>query len=176
MTRSDDQESAWRLSSTTIDFAIRLGLLGLLSYWSFRVVAPFVTIALWSALLAVALYPLFNWLARYFSSGLSAALVSLLCLTIVIGPVTWLGFGMVTGIGFLATEFNTGGPIVPLPPEHVKTWPIIGERLYEMWTLAANNMKDALAEVLPILKPVGGKLFGIAQSAFSGYLSSWRRL
>jgi predicted PurR-regulated permease PerM len=170
MTMSDDQDSAWRLSSTTIDLAIRLGLLGLLSYWSFRVVAPFVTIALWSALLAVALYPLFNWLTRYFSAGPAAALVSLLCLTIVVGPVTWLGFGMVTGIGFLATEFNTGEPIVPLPPEYVKSWPIIGERLYEVWALAANNMKVALAEVLPILKPVGGKLFGLAQSAFFGLL------
>src|SRR5262245_33992627 len=31
-------------------------------------------------------------------------------------------------------------------------------------------MKVALAEVLPILKPVGGQLFGIAQSAFFGLL------
>jgi len=170
MTISDDQDSAWRLSTTTIDLAIRLGLLGLLSYWSFRVIAPFVTIALWSALLAVALYPLFNGLTRYFPARLAAALVSLMCLTIVIGPMTWLGFGMVTGITYLATEFNTGEPIVPFPPEHLKTWPIIGERLHEVWTLAANNMKVALAEVLPILKPVAGKLLGIAQSAFLGLL------
>src|SRR5262245_25272781 len=170
MTAGDDQDSAWRLSSTAIDLAIRLGLLGLLGYWSFRVIAPFVTIALWSALLAVALYPLFKGLTRYLPAGLAAALVSLLCLAIVIGPVTWLGFGMVTGIGFLATEFNTGQPILPFPPEHVKTWPLIGERLHEVWTLAANNMKVAVAEVLPILKPIGGKLLDVAQSAFFGLL------
>jgi len=41
-------------SSTTIDLAIRLGFLGLLSYWSFRVIAPLLTIGLWSAILAVA--------------------------------------------------------------------------------------------------------------------------
>ena len=44
-------------SSTTVDFAIRLGLLG---YWSFRVIAPLLTIALWSVMLAVAPYPQFE--------------------------------------------------------------------------------------------------------------------
>jgi predicted PurR-regulated permease PerM len=45
--------------SATIDLAIRLGFLALLAYWSVRVVAPFATIGLWSAILAVALYPLY---------------------------------------------------------------------------------------------------------------------
>ena len=63
-TEGGDQGPAWRLSNPTIDLAIRLGFLGLLGYWSFRVIAPFITIALWSALLAVALYPLYEWLTR----------------------------------------------------------------------------------------------------------------
>ena len=36
------------VSSATIDFAIRLSFIALLGYWSFRVIAPFLTIGLWT--------------------------------------------------------------------------------------------------------------------------------
>jgi Flavin-binding monooxygenase-like len=78
MTTNVDQEPAGtKVSATSIDLAIRLGFIGLLGYWSFRVMAPFLTIALWSAILAVALHPLFDWLAgrlnRRNDNGLSSA-------------------------------------------------------------------------------------------------------
>src|SRR5882672_6310896 len=123
MTAGDDREPDRILSSATIDFAIRLGFIALLGYWSFRVIAPFVTIGLWSAILVVALYPLFDWLTRRLSPRFAAALVTSLCLAIVVGPVTWLAFGMISGIGSLVTELNTGPPIIALPPESVKAWP-----------------------------------------------------
>src|SRR5262249_16231553 len=157
MTAGDDQEPPQRLSSTTIDLAIRVLILVLLGYWSFRVIAPFVTIGLWSARLPFALYPLFKWLTWYLRPSLAATLVTLLCLLLVVGPVTWLGFGMVSAIGSLVMEINSGQPAIPLPPEIVKTWPLIGDRLHQLWSLAADNLKVALAEVAPMLKPVGGK-------------------
>jgi predicted PurR-regulated permease PerM len=89
---------------------------------------------------------------------------------IVVGPLTWLGLGMVSGIGFLVTELNTAQPAIPLPPESVKTWPLIGERLHQLWVLAASNIKLALAEVAPMIKPVGAKLLDLAQGAFLGLL------
>ncbi len=80
MTTGGDQDPArTTLSAATIDLAIRLGFIALLGYWSFRVIAPFLTIGLWSAILAVALYPLFDWLAGRLSPRAAAALVTLLC-------------------------------------------------------------------------------------------------
>ena len=87
------------LRSLTIDVAIRIGLLVLLAYWSLKVIGPFVTILLWSGILTVALYPVFNWLARLIGSKtLAAAMITVLSLMIVLGPVTWLGFAMIGGI------------------------------------------------------------------------------
>ena len=169
-TGGGDQGPAWRLSNPTIDLAIRLGFLGLLGYWSFRIIAPFITIGLWSALLAVALYPLYQWLTRRLSPRLAAALVTLLSLMVVVGPVTWLSFGMVSGITSLVAALNTGQPVVPLPPNSVKMWPIIGERLHQLWSLAANNIGAAMTEAGPTLKPVGTKLLDIAQGALVGLL------
>jgi hypothetical protein len=77
---------------STVDVVIRLGLIGLLINWSL----PFVTVALWSAILVVALYPIFDWLSRSLRSlRLAASLITLLCLAVVIGPVT-LGWGLLS--------------------------------------------------------------------------------
>ena len=96
------------IGSLTTDAAIRIGLLGLLLYWSLKVIGPFLTIALWSAIITVALYPLFDWLAaRLGSRRLAATLITLLCLVIVIGPVTWLGFGLIGSVDFVIRGFNS---------------------------------------------------------------------
>ena len=171
MTASGDQNpNRTTLSATTVDLAIRLGFIGLLGYWSFRVVAPFLTIGLWSAILTVALYPLFNGLAGRLNPRLAAAIVTLVCLMIVIGPVTWLGLGMIGGIRSLVAGLDDGQLAIPPPPESVKGWPIVGEPLHRLWSLAMTNMKVVLAEVLPMFKPLGGTLLGVAQSALYALL------
>src|SRR5438132_12283477 len=104
MTAGGDQEPARILGNATIDLAIRLGFIGFLGYWSFRVIAPFVTIGLWSAILAVALYPLFDWLTRHLSPRLAAALVTFLRLVLVVGPALSLGFALISGVASFVAE------------------------------------------------------------------------
>jgi predicted PurR-regulated permease PerM len=82
----------------------------------------------------------------------------------------WLGFGMISGIETLAFEINDGQLAIPFPPESVKTWPLIGARVHQLWTLAATDIKVALAEAAPMLKPVGAKLLGVSEVAFFGLL------
>ena len=134
--------------------------------WSLRILAPFATILLWSAILAVALYPFFDWLARFLNRPrLAAIVVTLLSLTVVVGPVTWLSLGLIGGVGTLVSKLDAGQLGVPLPPETVKNWPLVGERLHELWTLSATNMKAMLVELAPKLKPVSGRLLDLAQNA-----------
>jgi predicted PurR-regulated permease PerM len=157
--------------SSTVDVAILIGLLALLGYWSLQVIGPFLTIGLWSAILAVALYPLFEWLARQLGSRrLAATLITLLCLLVVIGPVTWLGFGLIGGVEMLIRTFGTELPSIPLPPDSVKGWPVIGEHVHQLWTTAATDLKAILIEVAPKLTPVGGKLLDIAAGVVLGLL------
>src|SRR5215470_3460985 len=157
--------------SSIVDVAIKIGLLGLLVYWSLKVISPFLTIALWSAILTVALYPLFDWLARRLRSRrLAATLITLLCLMVVVGPVTWLGFGLIGGVEFMVNEVDSKDLSIPLPAETVKRWPLIGEQVYQLWTRVATDTKALLLEIAPRLKPLGGKLLEIAQSVVFGLL------
>ena len=155
-------------SAVNSDVAIRFGLVGLLAYWSWGVIAPFLTIMLWSAILTVALYPLFDRLARWLGHRwLAAVLITLLCLLIILAPVTWLGFGLISGVEFLTKELATG---LPSPPESVKDWPIVGEHIFQAWSRAVTGIKAQLVELAPLLKPVGTKLLQIASNVMVGLL------
>jgi predicted PurR-regulated permease PerM len=157
------------IGSLTVDGAIRIGLLGLLLYWSLKVIGPFLTIALWSAILTVALYPLFDWLAaRLGSRSLAATLTTLLCLVIVIGPVTWLGFGLIGSVDFVVRGFASKIFSIPSPAESVRDWPLIGGHVYRLWTLAAIDIQPILLDVLPRLKPLGSKLLEISGTVVVG--------
>jgi predicted PurR-regulated permease PerM len=167
----DETRPSHLIGSLTVDAAIRIGLLGLLLYWSLKVIGPFLTIALWSAVLTVALYPLFDWLAaRLGSRRLAATLTTLLCLVIVIGPVTWLGFGLIGSVDFVVRGFDSKIFSIPSPAESVKNWPLIGEQVYRLWTLAAIDIKTILLEVLPRLKPLGSKLIDVSGTVVFGLL------
>lgn len=156
---------------STIDTAIRVGLLALLAYWCLKVLGPFLTVALWSAILAVALYPLFDWLAqRLRSRRVAATLITVLCLMIVVGPLAWLGFGLIRGVDFIVKGIESKVFAVPLPDESVKDWPLVGEQLYDLWNRAATDTKAILLEAAPSLRPLAEKLVELAGSVVFGLL------
>lgn len=158
------------LSAEAVDIAIRVGSLALLAYFSWAIIAPFLTILLWSAVLAVALYPLFDWLKKRFNRPrLAAAAVTLLCVFVVLAPVVWLGFGLLNGVEFAANKLEAG-ITVPLPPNSVKEWPLIGEQAYKFWTRAVTDISAQLTQLAPVFKPVAVWLLELASNALVGML------
>src|ERR1700742_1630412 len=97
--------------------ALRLGMLAFLVYWSFVLVRPFIPILVWSMVLTVALYPSYDWLSVHLGGRpkLAAATITVIILAIIIGPVTWLGFGLVDGLQDIASELDAGTLAVPSP-------------------------------------------------------------
>ena len=161
-----------RSGEDLIQLAIRLGLLAFLIYWTFVLIRPFVPILAWSIVLAVALYPVFNLLSRLLGGRprLAAAILTVINLGIVIGPATWLGLSAVEGVKDFAANLSAGNLVVPSPPDGVKKWPLIGPQLFELWNQASNNIRAALREVAPHLKPLAGTMLGLAGNAGVGTL------
>ena len=160
------------LNATFIEVAIHLGLIGFLVYWTFILVNLFVPIVVWSVVLTVALYPAFDRLTTALGGRrrLAAALIMIIGLLVVIGPVTWLGLGLVEGSKALIQRFESGELTIPPPSAAVKDWPFIGQPLYDFWTLAFTNVQSALAYLLPQLKPAGEVLLETMSSAGAGTL------
>src|SRR3954468_13274851 len=155
-----------------IQLAIRLGLLAFLVYWTFVVIRPFVPVLAWSIVLAVALYPVFDLLSRILGGRpkRAATILTLVNLAIVIGPATWLGLSALDGVKEFAGNLGAGSLVVPSPPESVSHWPLIGPQLYEFWDQASSNIRSALREVAPYLKPLAGTLLALAGNAGVGTL------
>ena len=59
---------------------------------------------------------------------------------------------------------------IPPPSAVVRDWPLIGQPLYDFWTLAFTNVQSALAYLLPQLKPAGEVLLETVSSAGAGTL------
>ena len=155
-----------------IQLAVRLGLLAFLVYWSFVLVRPFIPVLVWSMVLTVALYPPYAWLSTRLGDRpkLAATIITLINLAIIIGPVTWLGFGLVDGLQGLAGQLSGGTLPIPSPPESVKDWPIIGAPIHTLWDHASTNLSAALRELAPHLKPLAGPVLAFAGTAGFGTL------
>jgi predicted PurR-regulated permease PerM len=161
-----------RFIATWVELAIRLGVLGLLLYWSFILISPFTTIAAWSVVLTVALYPVYDWMVIWLGGRrrLAGALLTFVCLMVVIGPATWLVLGLIDSLRTLSTELDVSAVSVPPPAESVRTWPLIGKAVYQFWHLASTNLQAALVKIAPQLKPLGGNLLQIAADAGAGMI------
>jgi predicted PurR-regulated permease PerM len=161
-----------KFDAKIIGIGIRLALLSLLIFWSIMIISPFIGIAVWSIVLAVALYPVFEQMTKWLGGRrrLAAALITILGLLIVIGPTTWLGLGLVDALKTLYERFESGSTFIPPPVATVKSWPLIGNQIFQFWDLASTNLQAALVKVGPLLKPVGSWLLDEARSAGTGIL------
>src|SRR5262249_8056928 len=119
---------------------IRLGLLLLLFYWSFVLLRPFIPILVWSVMLAVALYPAYDWLSARLGHRprTAAVLIPLIVLAVFLGPATWLGIGLVEGLRSVSDHLTSGDIAIPRPPEGVRDLPLIGTQLYDYWGKASD--------------------------------------
>jgi predicted PurR-regulated permease PerM len=155
-----------------VEPVLRITALGVLLYACVILLLPFISIIVWSIVLAVALYPAFKWISFWLGGRprIAAALVTLLGLLLVIGPATWLILGLIESARTIYDHFDLTKFSLPPPPAGVKGWPLVGEQLYQFWDLASTNVTSALAEIAPYLKPVGASLLSIAGDAGIGFL------
>jgi predicted PurR-regulated permease PerM len=168
----DHKTDPERLNATLIELAIRLAFLGAILFLALSIIHPFLETIAWSVVLAVALYPVFDWVANALGRRrrLAAALITILLLLIVFGPVTWLALDLIEVPRMIYARLESGAIFVPPPVETVKHWPLIGESVFQFWELASTNLTDALVKVAPHLKPLGSTLLGAAGSVGAAIL------
>jgi predicted PurR-regulated permease PerM len=161
-----------RFNARFIELSIRLLVIGLLFYWTITIIQPFATIFVWSGVMAVAFYPLFNKFSALLGGRqiIAATLMTIGGLLLVIGPATWVAFGFIEPVKDLISGIESGNLPIPPPTESVKEWPLIGGQIYDFWELASTNLTSALSMIAPQLKPVGQYMLGMARNAGDGTL------
>ena len=164
MDDEDRSQTPSALHETLLVAAVRIGCLGLLGYWSLLLIRPFLTIIVWSIIIATAVYPVFDWLSSkvYGQRAAAAVAITVLGLFVILGPATWLGLSLAESVRMLVARVGDGSLVIPPPPEAVKSWSLIGGKLYETWRLASTNLRELVIQAAPYLKPVGSTLLNTA--------------
>lgn len=162
----DPQSSQGSKEPLWADIAVRFALVALLAFWSLLLLRPFVGILVWAAIISVAMYPVYLWLRRVLGdrSTLASALISLLLLGIIVGPVSAIGAALVANVADVSARIAENGFTLPPPPASVADWPLIGETLSAFWLTASAGLTEALKPILPQLQDAALKLLGFAGS------------
>ena len=144
------------------DLVIRLIVVGLFAYFSLTLLAPFAIMVIWAVILAVALYPAFAALRKFLGGrgGLAATLITLLGLVVIVAPLGAVTVNVADTTLELVADFENQTVAVPRPPEKVKEWPVIGEKVHAAWSLASTNLEAAVKRFGPPLLQAAGAIVG----------------
>ncbi len=136
---------------------IRLSLLALLAFWCFLIVSPFVGPIVGAIVIAISVQTPYVRLSRALGDRprVAAALLTAVGLLALVVPTIILGANLAETAVELSGDFARHELKVPPPPERVSTWPVIGERLYDGWLAASQNLEAALMKLTPYLKSAG---------------------
>ena len=133
-------------SSTMFDTALRIGLVAVLVYACARIVLPFAFVLMWSAILAVILYPLHLRLAGRLGDRGAALLIGLIGVAVILGPMIIVVTSLATSLYSLISSVQSQDVALPAPPLWLDGAPLVGKKLTEIWTLVATNLPAALAK------------------------------
>lgn len=154
-------------SNTSVyDTTIRLFILLLIIGWCLMIMMPFVSIILWSMILALAMYPLHSLLSKKLGGRprLASTIIILSILIIIFLPTWLLIDSLIEQVKALKVSYDNGTLSIPPPTEKVKSWPIIGIQLYDIWYAASENLEQLLLkykdQIIEVGSKVGKGIFG----------------
>ena len=179
--RQPDYELERRLLSRLLDVLIRAGLIGVLAVLCYVVFAPFLTLMVWAVILAVTLYPLHRSLARGIGGkqGLAATIVVLGGLLLIVTPsallMNSLGSSIYDFVG--AVQHNTLE--IPAPREGIQEWPIVGGKLYAVWSQAHTDLPGLVESMQPKIGELARRAIStvanIGLTKVAHEIAGWRR-
>jgi len=147
-------------NNSVYDITIRLFILILIVAWCLMIMLPFVSIILWSMILALAMFPLHSILAKKMGGRPKlASFIIIFSILVVIFLPTWLLIdSLFDQVKDLKASYDSGTLTIPPPEEKVKEWPIIGDKLYATWQSASDNLGQFIIKYKDQLTGIGSKI------------------
>jgi len=152
--KSGDRDAFVR---NAIEAAVKIGVVLIIVWWCFLIMWPFIGIVVWGIIIAVAIYPMAAWVGTRLGGRYktAAAIMTVLMLVVLVIPAIELAAVVVDNVETLSARLEGETLQIPMPPDSVASWPLIGETVAEFWTLAATNLAAALSIIEPQLKAFG---------------------
>lgn len=153
-----------RYTRKVMEAVIRVGLVALLLLWSFQIFKPFLGPVVWGVIIAIACFGVFGWLKQLAGGrdALAAALFALLALAILITPTVILSESMLQSAQTLSQQLESGALKIPPPPDRIAGLPIVGDQVFQTWSLASRNLEAALESFEPQIEALSKALLARA--------------
>jgi len=151
---------------------IQIAAVVVLVFWCLQIVAPFISVILWGLIIAVALYPVHVTFAARIGGRdkLASTIFVLLGLSILLVPAYVLTDSSVSALKTVGEQLNAGEVSISPPDASVADWPLIGERVFDIWSAAATNLEATINMFDDQLKEMGGAVVRFAGSMAVGIL------
>src|SRR5258708_11552435 len=154
--------------STILDVALQIGLVGFLIYACSRYISPFSDLLLWSAILAVMLYPLHLRLVVRLGNRWAALLIGLVGVTVMLVAMVTVVTSLASSVYSLIVGLHDQSLTVPPPPRWLAELPLVGRKLTETWVLVATDMPAAFAKYREALSEPAARLLSSAGGLAAG--------
>ncbi|MDJ0780028.1 MAG: AI-2E family transporter [Gammaproteobacteria bacterium] len=161
-----------KIVASSILSYVQFGALLLLLWWCLTIIAPFLNLIVWGIVISVAAFPQHRALTAKLGgrARLSSVILTLVGIAIIVLPAWILAESTIDGMQQVAAEFEDGTIDVPPPNPAVAEWPLVGEKLYALWTQAETNLEGVVNKFEPQIKALGEKLLGAAAAGVGGVL------
>lgn len=159
------------------DLFIRLAVVGLVVFVSFKIFNPFMGIMLWALVLAVTLYPMHQKLSVKLggSQGKASTIIVLVGALLIGGPVVMMADSLSIYAQQTQASIKSDTFSISKPPESVASWPLIGKKVYSAWDQAASDLphfiKKHKSSVTDFTKSALGFVSAFISSTFSFFFS-----
>lgn len=132
-------------SKHLIELIIRLAALFLLVFYCFQLLSPFIMPVLWAAIIAVAIYPIHHFMEKKLGGRkvLASVIVTLAILAFIFIPAGLFLASITDTIVDFKQKIESGNISLDHPSENIKTWPIIGNQLYDF----LHNLSDQMVSI-----------------------------
>jgi predicted PurR-regulated permease PerM len=139
------------LSSRLLDVLIRAGLILAIVLLCYRIFSPFLTLMVWALILAVAIYPLHQSLARRMGGkqGLAATVISIIGAIVIVAPSAVLLSSLADSLQSLVQGVQNNTLQIPPPRPGVAEWPLVGEKIYAWWSQAHSDLPALVQSMQP---------------------------
>ena len=161
-----------RFETRLLDVLIRAGMLLVLVVLCYQVLAPFLPLTAWAVILAITLYPLHTALARVLGGrkALAATLITVLGLTLIVVPAALLLGSTGDSLQRLVKGVQENTLQVPPPRPSVTGWPIVGEKVHSLWSMAHTDLPGLIKSWQPKIGELAKDALAVVASIGGGIL------
>lgn len=154
-------------SKQLFEVILQLGLVFLILGFCIKLLLPFMMPILWAIILAIVLYPAFNFLQKKLRGrkSLASFIITAVLLIIIIAPTVLFVNSVSSTITELKAGVEDGTLKVATPGQNIKDWPLIGDKAYDFLYSLSTDLKTGVMEYKEQIVELSKKLLGSVLSS-----------